>query len=231
MSFHVNLLTLFPDMFPSTLGQSLAGKALDKKIWSYRAINIRDFADDIHRTVDDAPFGGGAGMVMKADVLERAYLSLPHRGRFIYMSPRGRVLNQNLVKELSRENTLTILCGRYEGVDERFLEHYQAEEISVGDYVLSGGEIAALTLLDACIRLLPGVMGNLDTAPNESFENNLLEHPHYTRPQSWQTADGTILNVPDVLRSGHHDHIQKWRHDQSRLITRARRPDLLSKID
>lgn len=236
--FHVNLLTLFPDMFPGFLGQSLAGRALERGDWSYTAVQIRDFAEDKHGTVDDTPFGGGAGMVMRPDIIEKAVLSIdahrldtPQGGgaadggpRKIYMSPRGKVLNQALVKELSMAPALTILCGRYEGVDQRVLDSQGFEEVSIGDYVLSGGEVAALTLMDACIRLLPGVMGNAQTPDEESFSNGLLEYPHYTRPAEWNG-----MPVPDVLKSGNHAEIAKWRHRQSLEITRERRPDLLKK--
>ncbi len=231
-NWHVNLLTLFPDMFPGSLGQSLAGRALERGDWSYSAVQIRDFATDKHQTVDDTPFGGGAGMVMRADVIEKALLSLPNAGRKIYMSPRGKVLNQALVKELAAESTLTILCGRYEGVDQRVLDAHGFEEISIGDYVLSGGEVAALTMMDACIRLLPGVMGNEATPDAESFGSGtggLLEYPHYTRPAEWTMADGQVLVVPEVLRSGDHAKVDQWRLDQALAITAARRPDLLPK--
>ena len=251
MTFHVNLLTLFPDMFPGFLGQSLAGRALERGDWSYKAIQIRDFGEGKHQTVDDTPFGGGAGMVMRADIIEQALLSLCHPegarategspeilrsaqddkklGRKIYMSPRGKVLNQALVKELAAEPALTILCGRYEGVDQRVLDAHEFEEISIGDYVLSGGEVAALTLMDSCIRLLPGVMGNESTPEEESFSNGLLEYPHYTRPAEWVSSDGETRTVPDILKSGNHAEIAKWRHKQSLSLTRERRPDLLPK--
>jgi tRNA (guanine37-N1)-methyltransferase len=228
--FHVNLLTLFPDMFPGMLGQSLSGRALEDKIWSYATVNIRDFATDKHKTVDDTPFGGGAGMVMRPDVIENALLSLPDAGRKIYMSPRGKVLNQELVKDLSQEPVLTILCGRYEGVDQRVLDAHNFEEISIGDYVLSGGEPAAMIMMDSCIRLLPGVMGNVDTADAESFgvgNDGLLEYPHYTRPAQWIAADGQEWIVPDILTSGHHGKVKEWRHQQALNITRQRRSDLL----
>lgn len=224
---HFNLLTLFPDMFPGFTGQSLAGRALEDKKWSYSAIQIRDFARDKHKTVDDTPFGGGAGMVMRADVIENALLSIPKPGRKIYMSPRGRVLNQALVRELTAEQTLTILCGRYEGVDQRVLDAHDFEEISIGDYVLSGGEPAALILMDACIRLLDGVMGNTETVSEESFEGGLLEYPHYTRPAEWTDANGTTHTVPEVLTSGNHGKVAAWRKEQSLALTKARRPDLL----
>lgn len=232
MSFHVNLLTLFPEMFPGYLGHSLAGRALEDNKWSYATIQIRDFATDKHQTVDDTPYGGGAGMVMRADVIERALLSLPTPGRKIYLSPRGKLLSQDLVKELSQEQTLTLLCGRYEGVDQRVLDAQGFEEISIGDYVLSGGEVAALTLMDACIRLLPGVMGNPGTPDNESFgtaTGGLLEYPHYTRPPVWESAGGDVLEVPDILKSGDHGKIEAWRRAQSLEITRKRRPDLIKK--
>ena len=227
MPFHVNLLTLFPDMFPGSLGQSLSGKALERGDWSFDAVNIRDFAEGIHKSVDDTPYGGGAGMVMRADVLEKAVLSVPKAGRKIYMSPRGKVLTQELAQELAQEEALTILCGRYEGVDQRVLDAHDFEEISIGDYVLSGGEPAAMILMDACIRLLPGVMGNNHTVDEESFSNGLLEYPHYTRPASWENASGEILDVPEILRSGDHKKIEKWRQERSLEITRDRRPDLL----
>ncbi len=240
--FHINVLTLFPSMFPGSLGESLAGKALARGDWSYDAINIRDFATDNHKTVDDTPYGGGAGMVMRADVIEKALLSIEVRrsaparlrpnktGRKIYLSPRGKVLNQNLVKELSVEPTLTLLCGRYEGVDQRVLDAHEFEEISIGDYVLSGGEPAALIMMDACIRLLPGVMGNVDTAENESFGSatgGLLEYPHYTRPASWTAENGEVYDVPKILRNGDHKKIKDWRQSQSIALTRARRPEVL----
>lgn len=225
--FQVNLLTLFPEMFPGMLGHSLAGRALEDKRWAYRAVNIRDFAADRHKTVDDTPFGGGAGMVMRPDVIEAALLSLPAPGRKIYMSPRGKVLDQKLVQELAAEPVLTILCGRYEGVDQRVLDAHDFEEVSIGDYVLSGGEPAAMIVMDACIRLLPGVMGNAETAGEESFSSGLLEYPHYTRPAEWVAADGRIFTVPDILRSGDHGKVREWRREQSVLLTRQRRPDLL----
>ncbi|MGE4314463.1 MAG: tRNA (guanosine(37)-N1)-methyltransferase TrmD [Pseudobdellovibrionaceae bacterium] len=225
--WHVNLLTLFPEMFPSTLGLSLSGRALEKGTWSYEAVNIRDFAQDKHKTVDDTPFGGGAGMVMRADIIEAALLSLPKAGRKIYMSPRGRVLDQALVQELAAEDTLTILCGRYEGVDQRVLDAHDFEEVSIGDYVLSGGEPAALILMDAVIRLLDGVMGNENTAGEESFSDGLLEYPHYTKPDPWTDANGVTHSVPEILKSGHHANVAKWRHEQSLELTQARRPELL----
>jgi tRNA (guanine37-N1)-methyltransferase len=225
MSLHLNILTLFPDMFPGPLGQSLSGRALERGDWSYNAINIRDFATDKHKTVDDTPFGGGAGMVMRPDVIEKALLSIPDPGRKIYLSPRGQVLSQRLVEELSATPVLTLLCGRYEGVDQRVLDAHDFEEISIGDYVLSGGEPAALILMDACIRLLPGVMGNDETVREESFAEStggLLEYPHYTRPAEWATANGQVLSVPETLLSGNHAKIKQWRRHQSEELTRKR---------
>jgi tRNA (guanine37-N1)-methyltransferase len=226
--WQVNILTLFPEMFPGMLGQSLSGKALEKGLWNYHAINIRDFAQDKHKTVDDTPFGGGAGMVMRADIIEAALLSIKDPGRRIYLSPRGKPLTQKLAEEL-KDQHLTLLCGRYEGVDQRVLDAYQFEEISIGDYVLSGGEPAAMILMDACIRLLPGVMGNEETAGEESFSNDLLEYPHYTRPAEWIDSHGKTHLVPDVLKSGDHAKIKKWRRSESEKLTQERRPDLLKK--
>jgi len=228
-NFTVKILTLFPDMFPGPLGMSLSGRALDKGLWQLQTTNIRDFTEDTHKTVDDTPCGGGAGMVMKADILSKAIVHNQPTGRFIYLSPRGKPLTQELVKELAQEPTLTLLCGRYEGVDQRVLDAYNAEEISVGDYVLSGGEIGAITLIDACVRLLPGVMGNKKTTDEESFENDLLEYPHYTRPAVWKDPQGIERTVPEVLSSGHHSNVAKWRLEQSEKITKERRPDLWQK--
>jgi len=224
------ILTLFPELFPGPLGHSVTGRALGQNIWGFTATNIRGYAvDNKHKTVDDVPFGGGAGMVMKPDVIERAVLSLPTTGRKIYMSPRGRVLNQNLVKELAQEPVLTILCGRYEGVDQRVLDSENFEEISIGDYVLTGGEMAAHILMDACIRLLDGAVGNAETPNEESFSDGLLEYPHYTRPALWTDKNGVERPVPEILTSGHHANVAKWRHEQSLELTKLRRPDLLKK--
>ncbi|MCB1562764.1 MAG: tRNA (guanosine(37)-N1)-methyltransferase TrmD [Alphaproteobacteria bacterium] len=229
MSFHVNILTLFPEMFPGALGHSLSGKALDKAAWSYNAVNIRNFGDGVHKSVDDTPYGGGAGMVMRPDVIEKALLSIKKPGRKIYLSPRGKPLTQKDVQALAATPEITLLCGRYEGVDQRILDAHGFEEISVGDYVLSGGEPAALILMDACIRLLPGVMGNAQTPDEESFADGLLEYPHYTRPAHWESADGTAHDVPEILQSGDHAKIREWRRKQAEEITRLRRPDLLDK--
>lgn len=229
MTFHVNFLTLFPELFPGFLGHSITGRALEKQIWSFNAVNIRDFATDKHGTVDDIPFGGGAGMVMKPDIIERALLSIPQTGRKIYMSPRGRVLTQAMAQDLSRETNITILCGRYEGVDQRVLDAHGFEDISIGDYVLTGGEQAAQIMCDAIIRLIPDVVGNSETTGDESFSDGLLEYPHYTRPATWVDSMGHTYSVPDVLLSGHHKKIDEWRRAQSEKITQERRPDLLKK--
>jgi tRNA (guanine37-N1)-methyltransferase len=225
--WRATVLTLFPGMFPGPLGQSLAGKALETGLWQLEALDIRNFASDKHRSVDDTPFGGGAGMVMRPDVLDRA-ISAARRPdqRLVYLSPRGRLLTQDWVAELAAGAGVTLVCGRFEGVDERVLEAHAAEEMSVGDYVLSGGEPAALVLMDACIRLLPGVMGNAATPAEESFADGLLEYPHYTRPALWRDAQGRDWAVPEVLVSGHHEKVKAWRRAEAERLTRERRPDL-----
>lgn len=223
----VTVLTLFPAMFPGPLGQSLAGRALETGRWTLEALDIRAFARDKHRSVDDAPFGGGAGMVMRPDVLDRAIQAARRPDRsLIYLSPRGSVLTQERVAELAREPGITLLCGRFEGVDERVLAANAVEEMSIGDYVLSGGEPAALVLIDACVRLLPGVMGNSETVSEESFAEGLLEYPHYTRPAVWRDAAGLDWSVPEVLVSGHHEKVKAWRRAEAERLTRERRPDL-----
>ena len=227
MSFRATVLTLYPEMFPGTLGHSLAGRALETGAWSLDAVQIRDFATDRHRTVDDTPAGGGAGMVMRADVLARALdASAPaddSRPR-ILMSPRGRPLTQARVRTLAAGTGAVILCGRFEGVDQRLIEARNLEEISIGDYILSGGEPAAIVLLDAVVRLLPGVMGNEQSGAEESFESGLLEHPHYTRPAEFEGR-----TIPEVLVSGNHGKIAQWRREQAEELTRRRRPDLLER--
>ena len=220
------VLTLFPEMFPGPLGQSLAGKALKNGLWQLETVDIRDFARDKHRSVDDAPFGGGPGMVMRADILAGAVDHLrpsmaADTARVMYLSPRGRRLDQALVRELAGLDTLVLICGRFEGVDQRALEGREIEEVSVGDYVLSGGETAALVLLDAVVRLLPGVIGDQAALEEESFAQGLLEYPQYTRPQTWEGRE-----VPAVLTSGHHEKIRAWRLAQAEALTRERRPDL-----
>ena len=227
------VLTLFPEMFPGPLGLSLAGKALERGIWALDVLDIRDFARDKHRAVDDAPFGGGAGMVMRPDVLDAALVAATARAApgtgvqggsgapVVYLSPRGRLLDRALARELAQGPGAILLCGRYEGVDERVLEAHGIAELSIGDYVLSGGEPAALVLIDAVVRLLPGVLGNQESPAEESFERGLLEYPHYTRPAEWQGRQ-----VPEVLILGHHEKIREWRRAQAERITEERRPDL-----
>jgi tRNA (guanine37-N1)-methyltransferase len=222
MSWDARVLTLFPEMFPGPLGDSLAGKAMASGLWSLRTIDIRDFAQDRHATVDDTPFGGGPGMVMRADVVDDAIESVADEpGPLVYLTPRGRRLDQALVGELAAGPGMTVLCGRYEGIDERVIESRDFTEISLGDFVLSGGEPAAVALIDACVRLLPGVMGDAASLEEESFQSGLLEYPHYTRPAEWHGR-----SVPEVLVSGHHEKIRAWRREQAERITRERRPDL-----
>ncbi|MBP1885655.1 tRNA (guanine37-N1)-methyltransferase [Ensifer mexicanus] len=226
MSFRATVLTLYPEMFPGHLGVSLAGKALERGQWSMEAVQIRDFAEDKHRTVDDTPAGGGAGMVLKADVLARAIDRVAaddDRPRLL-MSPRGRPLTQERVRELAGGAGVVIVCGRFEGVDQRVIDTRNLEEVSIGDYILSGGEPAALVLLDAVVRILPGVMGNELSGMHESFEGGLLEHPHYTRPQVFEGHE-----IPAVLTSGNHGAIAKWREAEARKLTAERRPDLLKR--
>ncbi|WP_206934621.1 tRNA (guanosine(37)-N1)-methyltransferase TrmD [Roseococcus thiosulfatophilus] len=228
MSFHATALTLFPEMFPGPLGISLAGRALREGIWRLDAQDIRAQARDRHRTVDDTPFGGGAGMVMRPDVVDAAIAAAMPEGDarpLIYLTPRGRLLDQALVREIAAGPGVVLLCGRYEGVDQRVIEARAMREISLGDYVLSGGEMAALTLLDACVRLLPGVMGGAESALEESHSAGLLEYPHYTRPAEWQGRA-----VPPVLLSGHHAEVARWRREQAEAATRERRPDLWNRI-
>jgi len=215
------VLTLFPEMFPGPLGCSLAGKALAEGRWALEAINIRDFATDRHQTVDDTPFGGGAGMVMRPDVVDAALTGVQATGPVLYLTPRGTPLTQARIRELASGPGVTLLCGRYEGVDERVLEKHGVSEISLGDFVLSGGEVAAIAVIDACVRLLPGVVGAEASLDEESFEGGLLEYPHYTRPAEW---DGRP--VPEVLLSGHHERIRDWRRAESERVTRERRLDL-----
>ena len=224
MVLKVQILTIFPEIFPGFLGYSLTGKALKDGIWQLDTVNIRDYAFDKHGSVDDTPCGGGAGMIMRPDVLGNAIDNTYTGGKIIYMSPRGKPLTQAKVKELSKENALTIICGRFEGIDERVIEEYNVEEISIGDYILTGGEQAAMIMLDAVVRLLPGVLGNATSTENESYENNLLEYPQYTRPISWKNRD-----VPEILLSGHHENVAKWQRQQALQITKERRPDLLEK--
>ena len=225
MAFRATILTLYPEMFPGFLGQSLSGKALLRGDWSLDCVQIRDFTTDRHRTVDDTPAGGGAGMVLKPDVLAKAidHVSEGDDRPRLLMSPRGKPLTQKRVRELAAGEGVIIVCGRFEGVDQRVIDGRQLEEVSIGDYILSGGEPAAMILIDAVVRILPGVMGNALSGENESFEGGLLEHPHYTRPQVWEG-----LEIPGVLTSGNHAAIDRWRREEAEKLTRERRPDLLS---
>jgi tRNA (guanine37-N1)-methyltransferase len=219
--FAATILTLYPEMFPGPLGVSLAGKALGEGKWSLDAVNIRDFAIDKHRTVDDTPAGGGAGMVLRPDVLAAAIDSVADDRPILAMTPRGTPLAQARVRDVAAGPGAIILCGRFEGFDERIFDGRNVEQVSIGDYVLSGGEMGALVLLDACIRLLPGVMGAPSSGVDESFETGLLEYPHYTRPPTWEGR-----TIPEVLRSGDHAKIAAWRKAQAEIDTRLRRPDL-----
>ena len=225
LPWHASVLTLFPEMFPGPLGLSLSGRGLQRGLWRLDAVNIRDFAQDRHQSVDDTPFGGGAGMVMRPDVVARALdATAADDGRSrLFLTPRGRPIDQARVQALASGPGVVLLCGRYEGVDQRVIEARGLEEVSLGDFVLSGGEIAALALLDACVRLLPEVLGAEDSLAEESFSAGLLEYPHYTRPQLWEGHA-----VPDVLLSGHHGRIRAWRQEQALAATRTRRPDLLT---
>ncbi|SES37397.1 tRNA (guanosine(37)-N1)-methyltransferase TrmD [Rhizobium sp. NFR03] len=225
MAFRATILTLYPEMFPGHLGHSLAGRALERGQWSLDAVQIRDFAEDRHRTVDDTPAGGGAGMVLRADILARAidHVSGDDARPRLLMSPRGRPLSQARVREIAAGPGAVIVCGRFEGVDQRVIDARALEEVSIGDYILSGGEPAALTLLDAVVRILPGVMGNALSGVHESFEGGLLEHPHYTRPQVFEERE-----IPAVLTSGNHGAIERWRRAEAERLTRERRPDLLA---
>ncbi|MEJ0020337.1 MAG: tRNA (guanosine(37)-N1)-methyltransferase TrmD [Acetobacteraceae bacterium] len=221
MTWRASVLTLFPEMFPGPLAQSLAGRALQSGLWSLQPVNIRDFTTDRHRTVDDAPFGGGAGMVLRPDVVDAAVASVADERPLLYLTPRGRRLTQRDVETYAAGPGLVLLCGRYEGVDQRVVDARRMQEVSIGDYVLSGGELPALVLLDAAVRLLPGVMGAADSAAEESFAHHLLEYPQYTRPALWQGRP-----VPEVLLSGHHAAVAAWRRREAETITRERRPDL-----
>jgi tRNA (guanine37-N1)-methyltransferase len=221
MTWRADVLTLFPEMFPGPLSYSLAGRALASGIWSLRAVNIRDFATDRHRTVDDTPFGGGAGMVLRPDVVDAAIASVADDRPLVFLTPRGRPLTQRDARRFATAPGVTLLCGRYEGVDQRVIEARGMRELSIGDYVLSGGELAALVLLDATIRLLPGVMGAAESAAEESFADDLLEYPQYTRPAEWLGR-----RVPEVLLSGDHGAIAAWRRAEAERVTRERRPDL-----
>ena len=223
--FQAQVFTLYPEVFPGPLAKGLYGKALSNKLWNLSVINIRDAATDNHKTVDDTPYGGGTGMLLKADILANSLDRKVKKGeRVFYLSPKGKKFDQKLAQDLSKEKSISLICGHFEGVDERVLTTRNFEEISIGDYVLSGGETAALVVLDSILRLLPGVLGNEKSSIDETFENGLLEYPQYSKPQIWEEK-----SVPDVLLSGDHNKIKDWRLSQSEAITRDRRPDLWQK--
>ena len=223
--FQAQVFTLYPEVFPGPLAKGLYGKALSNKLWNLSVINIRDAATDKHKTVDDTPYGGGTGMLLKANILANSLDQKIKKGeRVFYLSPKGKKFDQKLAQDLSKEKSISLICGHFEGVDERVLTTRNIEEISVGDYVLSGGETAALVVLDSILRLLPGVLGNEKSSIDETFENGLLEYPQYTKPQIWEEK-----SVPEVLLSGDHAKIKDWRLSQSEAITRVRRPDLWQK--
>ena len=223
--FIAKVFTLYPDYFPGPLNKGLYGKAMEKKIWGLKTVDIREYALDKHKTVDDTPYGGGSGMLLKPDVIAKSIDANTKNGEKIYyLSPRGKVFNQNIAKEISKENKVNIICGHFEGIDQRVLDNRKIEEISIGDFILSGGETASYVFLDSILRLIPGVIGNEDSKNEESFENGLLEYPQYTKPQIWEEK-----SVPNVLLSGDHAKIKDWRLTQSEAITRDRRPDLWHK--
>jgi tRNA (guanine37-N1)-methyltransferase len=223
--FQAQVFTLYPEVFPGPLSKGLYGKALSNKLWNLNVINIRDAATDKHKTVDDTPYGGGTGMLLKADVLANSLDQNIKKGeRIFYLSPKGKKFDHSLAQDLSKEKSISLICGHFEGVDERVLSTRNIEEISIGDYVLSGGETAALVVLDSILRLLPGVLGNNKSSVDETFENGLLEYPQYTKPQIWEEK-----SVPEVLLSGDHNKIKDWRLSQSEAITRVRRSDLWQK--
>ena len=225
--FIFQIFTLYPELFPGPFKDGLYGKALEKKIWEFKIVNIREYANDKHKTVDDTPYGGGSGMLLKPDVIASALdQNTSINEKIFYLSPRGKVFNQNLAKDLSKQKKVNIICGHFEGIDQRVLDHRKIEEISIGDFILSGGETASYVFLDAILRLIPGVIGNENSKNEESFENGLLEYPQYTKPQIWEK-----IGVPNVLLSGDHAKIKDWRLSQSEAITRVRRPDLWQKYN
>ena len=223
--FEARIFTLYPDLYPGPLGKGLYGKALDEKKWDLEIVNIRDSAKDKHKTVDDSPYGGGSGMLIRPDVIANSLDQKIKSGeKIIYLSPKGKLFNQDIAKKLSRENKINLICGHFEGIDQRVIETRNIEELSIGDFILSGGETAAFVVLDAILRLIPGIIGNEKSVIDETFENGLLEYPQYTKPQIWEEK-----RVPEVLLSGDHAKIKHWRLSQSEAITRDRRPDLWQK--
>ena len=223
--FTARIFTLYPEMFPGPFDVGLYGKALEKDVWNLETVNIRNYTNDKHKTVDDTPYGGGNGMLLKPDVISKSIdENIKSKERIIFLSPRGKIFNQKIAKKLASENVINIICGHFEGVDQRVIESRNIEEISLGDFILSGGETATFVFLDSILRLVPGIIGNYDSTNDESFENGLLEYPQYTKPQIWEQKP-----VPDVLLSGDHAKIKHWRLTQSEAITRVRRPDLWKK--
>ena len=223
--FKAKIFTLYPEYFPGPFDIGICKKAFEKKLWDLKLINIRDYADDKHKTVDDTPYGGGVGMLMRPDVVAKSLdANLEEKETIYYLTPKGKIFNQNIAQDIVKKNNVNILCGHFEGVDQRVLDSRNVEEISIGDFILSGGEMASFVVLDTVLRLVPGVLGNLNSTKDESFENGLLEYPQYTKPQIWEK-----LSVPDILLSGDHNKIKSWRLSQSEAITRHRRPDLWRK--
>ena len=223
--FLAKIFTLYPDFFPGPLGKGMYGKAMEKKIWNIETVNIRDYTSDKHKTVDDTPYGGGSGMLIKPDILAKALdENLKADDKIYYLSPKGKLFDQKLAKELSKEKKINLICGHFEGVDQRVIDSRNIIELSLGDFILSGGESAVFVVMDAILRLIPGVIGNNNSINEETFENGLLEYPQYTKPQIWEKK-----SVPDVLLSGDHAKIKDWRLSQSEAITRDRRPDLWQK--
>ncbi|MDA9732031.1 tRNA (guanosine(37)-N1)-methyltransferase TrmD [Candidatus Pelagibacter sp.] len=223
--FQAKIFTLYPEYFPGPFEIGICKKAFEKKLWDLKLINIRDYADDKHKTVDDTPYGGGVGMLMRPDVVAKSLdANLDKKETIYYLTPKGKIFNQDIAKDIVKKNKVNILCGHFEGVDQRVLDSRNVEEISIGDFILSGGEMASFVVLDTVLRLVPGVLGNLNSTKDESFENGLLEYPQYTKPQIWEK-----LSVPDILLSGDHNKIKSWRLSQSEAITRHRRPDLWQK--
>jgi tRNA (guanine37-N1)-methyltransferase len=223
--FKAKIFTLYPEYFPGPFDIGICKKAFEKKLWDLKLINIRDYADDKHKTVDDTPYGGGVGMLMRPDVVAKSLdANLEEKEIIYYLTPKGKIFNQNIAQDIVKKNKVNILCGHFEGVDQRVLDSRNVEEISIGDFILSGGEMASFVVLDTVLRLVPGVLGNLNSTKDESFENGLLEYPQYTKPQIWEK-----LSVPDILLSGDHNKIKSWRLSQSEAITRHRRPDLWQK--
>ena len=223
--FLSRIFTLYPEYFPGYLNKGLFGKAMNEKIWNLETVNIRDYTFDKHKTVDDTPYGGGSGMIIKADVLAKSLdENIKEKEKIIYLTPKGKLFDHKYAKELSTEKTLNLICGHFEGIDERIIQNRNIEEVSIGDFVLSGGEVATFVVLDAILRFIPGVLGNENSTQDESFENGLLEYPQYTKPQNWEDK-----SVPDVLLSGDHAKIKDWRLSQSEAITRVRRPDMWQK--